>query len=188
MTVWAETSMNLWFRVIYFFIAGLLRAKNLKHDDVSRLKFRVWPHDLDTNLHLNNGRYLTMADLGRMDLLLRAGLLRAVLKEGLLPMLSGTVIRYRREIRPFQRFELQSRIVCWRATAFVMEHRYIIEKDGEAVTAALALVRGGLYDKKSRRFVPAAHLMELAGYTGPSPEITPEIEAFLSVEDSLKSR
>jgi acyl-CoA thioesterase FadM len=180
--------MNLWFRVLWLFVSALFRSRIVPPDGISRISFRVWPHDLDTNLHLNNGRYLTMADLGRMDLLLRAGLLRAVLKEGLLPMLSGTAIRYRREIRPFQRFILQSRIVCWRGTAFVMEHRYIIEKDGEEHTAALALVRGGLYHKALRQFLPAAHLMELAGYTGPSPEITPEIEAFLNVEDSLKSR
>jgi acyl-CoA thioesterase FadM len=180
--------MNLWFRVIWLFISALFREKITPPHEASRIAFRVWPHDLDTNLHLNNGRYLTMADLGRMDLLVRGGLLRKVLKEGLLPMLSGTAIRYRREIRPFQRFTLQSRIVCWRATAFVMEHRYIIEKDGQEVTAALALVRGGLYDKKNRRFVEAVHLMELAGYTGPSPEITPELEAFLAVEESLKSR
>jgi acyl-CoA thioesterase FadM len=180
--------LNLWFRVIWLFVSALFRGKITPPDGISRIEFRVWPHDLDTNLHLNNGRYLTMADLGRMDLLLRAGLLRAVLKEGLLPMLSGTAIRYRREIRPFQRFILQSRIVCWRATAFVMEHRYIVEKDGEEITAALALVRGGLYDKKNRCFVPAARLMALAGYTGPSPEITPEIEAFLNVEEALKSR
>jgi acyl-CoA thioesterase FadM len=181
--------MNLWFRVIWLFISSLFGPRIQAPDGVSRISFRVWPTDLDTNLHLNNGRYLTMADLGRMDLLLRAGLLRPVLKEGLLPMLSGSVIRYRREIRPFQRFVLQSRIVCWRATAFVMEHRYItFGPGGEEVTAALALVRGGLYHKAKRQFVPAAHLMELAGYTGPSPEISPEIEAFLSVEDSLKAR
>jgi hypothetical protein len=27
---------------------------------VSRLAFRVWPHDLDTSLHMNNGRYWTI--------------------------------------------------------------------------------------------------------------------------------
>lgn len=179
--------MNLWFRALWMFLAAVFGKGITPPGGVSRLAFRVWPLDIDTNLHLNNGRYLTFADLGRMDLLVRGGLLKKVLKEGLLPMLSGTAIRYRREIRPFQRFWLESRIVCWRANAFVMEHRYLIMKDGQEITAALALVRGGLYDKKNRRFVPAAHLMELAGYTGPSPEFTPEIEAFLSVEDSLKS-
>lgn len=181
--------MNLWFRVIWLFLTAPFRARIEAPFGVSRLDFRVWPLDLDTNLHLNNGRYLTIADLGRADLLLRSGLWKAVLKEGLLPMLSGSAIRYRRELRPFQAFTLESRIVCWRATAFVMEHRFLTRNDkGEVVTAAIALVRGGLYAKKQRQFVPAARLMEMAGYDGPSPEFAPEIEAFLAVEQGLKDR
>lgn len=181
--------MNLWFRVFWLFITAPFRARIEAPFGVSRLHFRVWPLDLDTNLHLNNGRYLTIADLGRADLLLQSGLWKAVLKEGLLPMLSGSAIRYRRELRPFQAFALESRIVAWRASAFVMEHRFLTRgKDGEPVTAAIALVRGGLYSKRARHFVPASRLMDMAGYTGPSPEITPDIEAFLSVEDGLKTR
>ena len=181
--------MNLWFRVLWLFLTAPFGARIEAPFGVSKLKFRVWPLDLDTNLHLNNGRYLTIADLGRADLLLRSGLWKAVLKEGLLPMLSGSAIRYRRELRPFQAFTLESRIVCWRATTFVMEHRFIAKNAaGEPFTAAIALVRGGLYAKKQRQFVPAARLVEMAGYSGPSPEFEPEVEAFLAVEDGLKRR
>lgn len=181
--------MNLWFRVIWLFLTAPFRARIEAPFGISRLRFRVWPLDLDTNLHLNNGRYLTIADLGRADLLLRSGVWRAVLKEGLLPMLSGSAIRYRRELKPFQTFMLESRIVCWRATTFVMEHRFVTKNAaGEPFTAAITLVRGGLYASKQRQFVPAARLMEMAGYSGPSPEFEPEVEAFLAVEDSLKRR
>lgn len=181
--------MNLWFRVLWLFLTAPFGARIEAPFGVSRLHFRVWPLDIDTNLHLNNGRYLTIADLGRADLLLRSGLWKAVLKEGLLPMLSGSAIRYRRELKPFQAFTLESRIVCWRGNAFVMEHRFLTENaEGEITTAAIALVRGGLYAKRQKQFVPAARLMEMAGYSGPSPEIEAEIEAFLTVEDALKTR
>lgn len=181
--------MNLWFRVLWLFLTAPFKARIEAPFGVSKLKFRVWPLDLDTNLHLNNGRYLTIADLGRADLLLRTGLWKAVLKEGLLPMLSGSAIRYRRELKPFQTFTLESRIVCWRATTFVMEHRFVTwDAQGEATTAAIALVRGGLYASKQRQFVPAARLVDMAGYSGPSPEFEPEVEAFLAVEDGLKRR
>ncbi len=181
--------MNLWFRVLWLFLSAPFRARIEAPFGVSKLTFRVWPLDLDTNLHLNNGRYLTIADLGRADLLLRSGLWKAVLKQGLLPMLSGSAIRYRRELKPFQAFTLESRIICWRATTFVMEHRFVTKnKEGEMTTAAIALVRGGLYAKKQRQFVPAARLMEMAGFSGPSPAFEPEVEAFLAVEDGLKRR
>jgi acyl-CoA thioesterase FadM len=112
-----------------------------------------------------------------------------VLKEGLQPMLSGSAIRYRRELRPFQAFRLESCILCWRGTSFVMQHRFIAKgKDGQDQVAAIALVRGGLYDKKRRLFVGAERLAQAVGYMGESPEITPDIEAFLAIEEALRRR
>jgi acyl-CoA thioesterase FadM len=112
-----------------------------------------------------------------------------VLKEGLLPMLSGSAIRYRRELRPFQAFVLESRIIAWTGTSFVMEHRFLArDRAGGESTAAIALVRGGLYRKRDRTFLPAQHIAELSGYAGPAPEITPDIAEFLALESALKSR
>jgi acyl-CoA thioesterase FadM len=39
------------------------------------LNLRVWPNDIDFNLHLNNARYLSVMDYGRIHMLARAGLL-----------------------------------------------------------------------------------------------------------------
>lgn len=181
--------MNLWLRVLWLLLTAPFRPRIPAPFGVSVLHFRVWPHDIDTNLHLNNGRYLTIADLGRTDLLLRMGLIKLVLKEGLQPMLSGSAIRYRRELRTFQSFRLESCILGWRGTSFVMQHRFVIKgKDGQDQTAAIALVRGGLYDKKRRLFVGAERLAQAVGYEGDSPEITPDIEAFLAVEEGLRRR
>jgi hypothetical protein len=30
----------------------------------TRVRLRVWPNDLDFNLHVNNSRYLALADIG----------------------------------------------------------------------------------------------------------------------------
>ena len=181
--------MNLWLRVFWLLLSAPFKARIEAPLGVSRLRFRVLPNDIDTNLHLNNGRYLTIADLGRTDLLIRGGLLKLILREGLQPMLSGSAVRFRREMGVFQAFTLESRVVCWRDTIFVMEHRFVTRgRDGEPVTAAIALVRGGLYDRKARRFVPASRLAEVVGYAGPSPAFTQDIEDFLAVEAGLKVR
>ena len=37
-------------------------------------RFRVLPHDIDINLHLNNGRYLQLIDLNRAEWLIRTGI------------------------------------------------------------------------------------------------------------------
>jgi len=69
--------MNLWLRLLGVILASLWRPRFDPVRDVSRLTFRVWLHDLDTSLHMNNGRYWTLMDLGRTDLMLRSGLWRA---------------------------------------------------------------------------------------------------------------
>jgi len=178
--------MNLWLRLLWLLITTPFRARIAPPFGVSRLTFRVWLHDLDTNLHLNNGRYLTIADLGRTDLILRGGLVRAVLKNGWQPMLSGGIVRFRRELKPFQRFILESRIVFWNSRNLVMEHRFLIPEAGGAKLAAIAMVRGGLYDRKKRQYIDCAEIFRAVGYDGPAPEMTPEVAAFMTAEDELK--
>ena len=45
----------------------------------SVLSFRVMPSDLDVNLHMNNGRYLSFMDLGRLHLVAQVGASHVVL-------------------------------------------------------------------------------------------------------------
>ena len=66
--------MNLWLRLLHLILAGFVRPRLDPARDVSRLAFRVWPHDLDTSLHMNNGRYWTLMDHGRADIMIRSGL------------------------------------------------------------------------------------------------------------------
>ena len=64
--------MNLWFRLAFLILSSVFRPKIDPVAETSHLRFRVWPHDLDTSMHLNNGRYWTLMDLGRADLMLRS--------------------------------------------------------------------------------------------------------------------
>ena len=66
--------MNLWLRLIWLFLTTPFRPRLAIPTDVSVLGLRVLPNDLDLSLHMNNGRYLTVMDLGRLDLILRSGL------------------------------------------------------------------------------------------------------------------
>ncbi len=179
--------MNLWFRLLWYVLTVRLRpALDMPHG-VSRLVFRVWPRDLDTSLHLNNGRYLTLMDIGRLDVMVASGLWRAVLRHKWTPVASAIKIRYRREIRLWERFRIETRIVAWDQLNVVMEQVFLFEggsRDGQI--AAQAQFKGGLYDRKVRRFVPISDLMRETGVDSPSPEPTPEVEAFLKADDELK--
>lgn len=179
--------MNLWLRLLWLFYAAR-GAEGLKLPaDASRLTFRVWPHDLDLSLHMNNGRYLTLMDLGRIDIMLRSGLWREVWAGKWTPIASAITIRFRRELRPFQKFRLETRILCWDKTLVVMEQSFFIEGgDRDGQLAARALFKGGLYDRNARAFVPVARLMASIGVSGDSPAPTAEVEAFLKADEELK--
>ncbi len=135
--------MNLWFRLIWLLLTASRRPPLTLPDAASVLHFRVWPHDLDLSLHMNNGRYLTLMDLGRLDIMLGSGLWRAVLRHKWTPIASAITIRYRRELRPFQKFRLETRLINWDASNVVMEQIFLIDggvRDGQV--AARASVQG----------------------------------------------
>lgn len=108
--------------------------------DEDRLRMRVWPNDIDFNLHLNNARYLNLMDYGRTHLLARTGLLRPVLQARYAAMVGAVWVTYRRSLPVFAGFELSSRLVCWDARWFYIEQTFT-GKDG---LAAVGWVKGVL--------------------------------------------
>ncbi|RDJ20475.1 thioesterase [Bosea caraganae] len=179
--------MNLWFRLIWLLATTPFRPKLVPPFGCSVLPFRVWFHDLDTSLHMNNGRYWTLMDLGRTDLMLRSGLWRAVLREGWVPVVNAGMIRFRRELRLFRSFEIETAIMCWTENWLVMQHRVIARgRDGSEIVAAVALARAALYDRKAKGYVPVARIWGEMGITAESPPQTPEITAFLAAEDAMR--
>ena len=180
--------MNLWLRLIALIVASAFRPRLDPAREVSRLSFRVWPHDLDISLHMNNGRYWTLMDLGRLDLMLRSGAWRSVVRHGWTPVVSAGKIRFRRELKAFRAFTLETRIVAWADTWFVAEHRIITKaRDGSEILAAIALLRAGLYDRKAKAFVPIERMFQEIGIPPiASPTPSPEVEAFIAAEEALK--
>lgn len=179
--------MNLWLRLLRVLIAGMFGKVLHVPNNVSRLTFRVWFHDLDPFRHMNNGRYLTIMDLGRTDIMVRSGLLRVARARKWTPIASAIVIRYRREMRLFQKFRLELRILWWDETRSVIEQVFIHDggkHDGQV--AAHALFLGGLYDRAIRKFVPISVLMEEVGSSGQSPPMSAQVATYLKVNAAMK--
>ena len=79
--------MNLVFRLWWLRLRARRRGP-LSVWDVARTPFRVLPTDLDLLFHMNNGKYLSILDLGRLDLLLRSGLWQALTERGWYPVVA----------------------------------------------------------------------------------------------------
>lgn len=102
--------MNLYFRLLVFMIRVRFRSR-LSMWDTSRTSFRVNPADLDVQRHMNNGRYLTLMDLGRMDLMLRSGFWKRLTAQGWYPVVAGQSITYRKSLVLWQKFDIASRVL-----------------------------------------------------------------------------
>ncbi|MBK8572730.1 MAG: thioesterase family protein [Geothrix sp.] len=131
----------------------------------SVLAFRVWPNDLDVNVHMNNGRFLSVMDLGRFDLTFRTGLGKAMLRNRWQPLVGGVTIRYRRSLDPFEAYELHTRLLGWDAKWFFLEQRFM--KRG-GVLAAEGVVRALFRGREGN--VPVAEVLRQMGYAGPDLE------------------
>lgn len=179
--------MNLWLRLIWLFLSAPFRPRLAIPTDVSVLALRVLPNDLDLSLHMNNGRYLTVMDLGRLDLILRSGLAGAVWRNGWTPVANAALIRFRRELRVFDRYRLETRVVGWQEQTVLIEQTFVFaagEREGQA--SARALFKGALYDRKAHRYVPVAQMMEMIGVSAESPPQPLDIEAFLAADCAMR--
>lgn len=178
--------MNLYIRLIALLIKFLFRPR-MDIMDTSVTRFLVWPNDLDLNMHMNNGRYLTVMDLGRLDLMLRSGLAKAALKAGYGPVLGSAKIRYRLPLLPFHPFEIHTRLVCWDEKWAYMEQRFVLVKGAKAgAVAAIALVKAGLYDGKSTVHPKVA--LDLIGKSDlQSPPMPDYFADWVAAEESIKA-
>jgi len=182
-----RVDMNLWFRLLLVLLKGPVRPPLAAPLGMSSQRFRVLPNDIDVLLHMNNSRYLTIMDLGRVDLLIRTGLWRLVLRNKWTPIVGTVAISFRRELRLFQSYVLETRIAGWAGSLAIMEQKFLLDSGPRAgEVAAAGLVRAGLYDRARRAFVPVPEIMEGLGMVADSPALAPEMSALIELEDHLR--
>lgn len=98
---------------------------------------RIWPWDLDMFLELNNGRTLTLYDIGRVTLGRRVGLWRVMRRHGWGMAVVGLSVRFRRRVHLFQTVESRSRLIGWDARFLYIEHS-MWRPNGECTSHVLA--------------------------------------------------
>ena len=179
--------MNLLLRVLYIILSSFRRGKLTSVLDTSRIKLWVLPNDLDFNWHMNNGRYLTIMDLGRLDLILRSGLVKIMWEQKNVPILASAKIRYRMPLNPLKSYYLETKILGWDEKWFYIEQRFLLpHQDQKEDVAAIGLVKGCFYDTKSGQTVPSQQILSAIGETMTSPPLPNHILDWQKAEDTLK--
>ncbi len=173
--------MNLYLRllILLFRLIGLPRKGPLEE---SRVAFRVLPNDCDINFHMNNGRYLSFMDLGRLHLVAQIRLLRVILRKRWGAALGAAEINFIRPLAPFQKFELVTRLVTWDEKYAYMEQRF--ESDG--MLCAHAFVKGLFLDEGGR--VTNSEVAAELGYTGAAPPMPEELRIWAELGSVKKQK
>jgi|SRR6478609_2583619 len=162
--------MSLFLRLLLLVLSAPLRPRCELFQPV-RKGFRVWPTDLDVLLHVNNGVYLSLLDVARVDLLLRSGLGSKLWRKGWYPVVAAETIRFRRSLQLFQAFEVETAVIGWDDKAFLIQHRFL---RGEELVAE-AVVRSRFL-RRSGGTLSAQEILELTERTQPSPPLPRWIE------------
>lgn len=137
---------------------------------------RCWPWDLDPWIELNNGRTLTLYDLGRIPMGIRSGLTSMLREKGWGITVAGNTTRYRKRIKAFQRFEMRSRCVGWDARFFYIEQAMWLGDD----CANHILIRSAI--TSAQGIVPPARVLEAMGQDQDSPELPGWVQAWISAD------
>ncbi len=159
--------------MIYRTILRLLRSRRgpaIDLHDVGRIRLRVVPTDLDTLGHVNNGIYLSLMDLGRLDLLVRSGAYRRFTALGYYPVVASATISFRKSLQPWQRVTLESKIVGYDEKSVFIEQRFVVA--GEMF--AVGVIRGRFL-KKSGGTVSVAELAAVVGVDPTTLPVSPEL-------------
>ena len=119
-----------------------------------------WPWDIDPWMELNNGRTLTLFDLGRMPFSARTGMFRAMRANGWGMAVAGNSTRYRRRIRMFHRFSTETRLLGWDRRFLYVEQS--MWRHGEALNHIL--IRLAATDANG--ILPPEKLISAMGYPG----------------------
>jgi acyl-CoA thioesterase FadM len=131
-----------------------------------------WPWDIDLWMELNNGRTLTIMDLGRVVLFKRMGVVGAMRRLGWAGTIAGASVRYRRRVRVFDRIEMRSRILGWDARFTYAEQS--LWRGGECCSHALlrmAITAG-------KGIIPSAELAAAIGLPEESPPLPAWVQAW----------
>jgi YbgC/YbaW family acyl-CoA thioester hydrolase len=157
--------MNLLLRLLWTLFASPRRAA-VPALGPCRTPFRVWPTDLDVLRHVNNGVYLSIMDLARVDLMTRAGFAAKLRAKGWFPVVVAETIQFRRSLTLWQRFDIETRVLGWDDKAIVVQQQFI---RGEEVLAH-ALVRARFLSKAGGAVAPR-ELMQFIGIDAQSPPL-----------------
>lgn len=174
--------MNHLFRLFWLVISTPFRERLTAENPVCITHFRCWFTDIDVLMHMNNGKYLSLMDLGRVDLMLRMGAFQKLRKKGIYPVVVSEAIRFRRSIKLFQKFRIVTETIGWDDKYVYLTQKFYVRED----MYASALIKGRFLHSDGRKISPD-ELWAVSEITPKIPLTAPAMELLNQLEAELRN-
>lgn len=159
--------MHAIFRLLLLIATARKRAK-LSMFDLSSVPMRALLTDIDAAGHINNGMYFSLFDLGRFDLMVRAGAWDLMKKNKWTPVVQAETITFRKSVVFNQKFTQETRILGMDDKCIYFEQRMVV--NGEIYVQATIATR--LLSKKGP--VANEEILHQLGVELPSDLVLPD--------------
>ncbi len=157
--------MNLIFRFIWTLLFSRFESKvDLLQE--STTTFRVLPTDIDVLMHMNNGVYFSLMDLARINFMIRNQTFPRLKQNLVYPVVASEMMRFRKSIQLFQRFEITTRIMGWDNKFFYVAHHFKCKNK----VLALSIVKARFL-RKSAGSIDPQEVIKLIGVDIQSPPL-----------------
>jgi acyl-CoA thioesterase FadM len=164
--------------IVRMFLAFAMQAGRPRLLPVDTLvsHVRCWPWDIDMFLELNNGRTLTLYDLGRLPFAMRTGLVTAMRREHWGFATLGVSVRYRHPVRVFDRLTMLTSVLGWDERFFYLDQSLWrgAECCNQMLMRCVVTSRAGL--------VPTERVAEAIGIKPTSPRLPEWVTAWAHAE------
>lgn len=144
---------------------------------------RVGFTDLDVLRHVNNGVYLSMGDVGRMDLLLRSGLWARLKRTMPFAVVAAETIQFSRPLNLWQAFRLETSVLGWDERFFYLQQRFL--RGEQAVATAVVALR---FLRRSGGTVGPEEVLATAGQQLSSPVLPPWVADWSTAMRGLRQQ
>lgn len=153
--------MNVIWRTLLVIFRARRRLRKegvIPADSIGHVRLTTLPTDIDLIGHMNNGRYASLFDLGRFDLLIRTGLWDAMSRRKWYAVVATETVTFRKSLQLWQRFTVESRLIGHDDRAVYLMHRAVV--DGEIYTEMIIRAR---FLRRSGGIVSNEELFEAVG-------------------------
>jgi acyl-CoA thioesterase FadM len=120
---------------------------------------------------MNNGVFFTLMDIGRYDISVRSGAWQRWKKIGWYPVVVAEAITFRKSLKLWQAFDIESKVLGWDDQAFYFEQRFVVANE----IYAKAIVRARFLKRSHGSVSPEMVLTEGGGWQGEIPVLDPWI-------------